>query len=331
VWRGRYESPPASGSIPLARTSAGPRWLPRFPFNARYTVAASRSRTDHWRDCLRKVYERGGALEITVDRGQSLDSEARGVDLAWRVKIVHMRDDAIIVEPPAACGATIPLSPNVRLIAAMTIGQNRWMFHTTTMGHTQSSGASGSSGRLLVLKMPEIVERCTRRDFFRISTVDLRLPTVQCWPLLDPTTVIAAESANRAQINDLTECGGISGYELEDPDSILLPEVGPMFKAHLLNISGGGLGLMLRPEEGRALSSRPFLWLRVDLRPEIAAPIGVTVRMAHTHIDSGHNLYAGMAFDFSHNTTHRQFVVDLFSGYSQRLQLGQPAQLARAA
>ena len=291
-------------------------------------MAASRSRTDHWRDCLRKVYERGGALEITVDRGQTLDSQARGVDLAWRVKIVHMRDDAIVVEPPAACGATIPLSPNVRLIAAMTIGQNRWMFHTTTMGHTQGAG---SSGRLLVLKMPEIVERCTRRDFFRISTVDLRLPTVQCWPLLDPTTVIAAEAANRAQINDLNECGGISAYELEDPDLILLPEVGPMFKAHLLNISGGGLGLMLRPEEGRALSSRPFMWLRVDLRPEISAPVGVTVRQAHTHIDSGHNLYAGMAFDFGHNMSHRQFVVDLFTKYAQRVQQGQPAQLARAA
>jgi hypothetical protein len=210
----------------------------------------------------------------------------------------------------------------------MTIGQNRWMFHTTTMGHTQASGAAG---RLLVLKMPENVERCTRRDFFRISTVDLRLPTVQCWPLMDPTSVVAAEAANRAQINDLSQTGGISGYELEDPDSIMLPNVGPMFKANLLNISGGGLGLMLRPDEGRALDSRPFLWLRVDLRPDVPAPIGVTVRLAHTHIDSAHNLYAGLAFDFSHNPSHRKFVVDLFTGYVQRLQQGQPAQLARAA
>ena len=104
-----------------------------------------------------------------------------------------------------------------------------------------------------------------------------------------------------------------------------------MFKAHLLNISGGGLGLMLRPDEGRALSSRPFIWLRVDLRPEIAAPVGVTVRLAHTHIDSSHNLYAGMAFDFTHNLSHRPFVVDLFASYAQRLQQGQPPQLAQAA
>ncbi len=295
-------------------------------------MPASRSRTDHWRDCLRKVYERGGALEITVDRGPSTGADvSRGADLAWRVKIVELRDDAIVVEPPSACGSTIPLSANVRLVAAMTIGQNRWMFHTTTMGHTEGRG---SAGRLLVLKMPVHVERCTRRDFFRISTVDLRLPTVQCWPLMDPTSVVAAEAANRAQMNDLATSGSIAEYELEEPDSILLPEVGPMFKAQLLNISGGGLGLMLPLDEGRALDSRPFIWLRVDLRPDIAAPIGVTVRLAHTHIDSAHNLYAGLAFDFSHNPSHRKFVVDLFAQYVLRLQKGQPAiaaQFAQAA
>lgn len=297
-------------------------------------MPASRSRTEHWRDCLRKVYERGGALEITVDRGLALDGGEgdRGSDLAWRVKIVHLRDDAIIVEPPAACGSTIPLSANIRLIAAMTVGQNRWMFHTRTMGHTDGPRLAGGGGRLLVLHMPDHVERCTRRGFYRTSTVDLRLPSVQCWPLMDPTSVVAAEAANRAQIRDLTTRGDIMDYELEDPDSIMLPKVGPMFKANLLNISGGGLGLLLSPDEGRALDARPYIWLRVDLRPDIPAPIGVTTRLAHTHIDSAHNLYAGLAFDFTHNASHRQFVVDLFTEYAQRLQTAQPvAPMSRAA
>ncbi len=293
-------------------------------------MPASRSRTDHWRDCLRKVYERGGALEITVDRGNAADEAVRGADLAWRVKVIDLREDCIVVEPPSACGATIPLSANVKLIAAMTIGQNRWMFHTRTMGHNNASSAS-PSGRPIVLEMPQHVERCTRRDFFRISTADLRLPAVQCWPLLDPTTVVSAEAANRAQIDDLRERGAISAYELEDPDSILLPNVGPLFRARLLNISGGGLGLLLHPDEGRALDSRPFVWLRVDLRPDIPAPVGVTARIAHTHIDSSHNLYAGLAFDFSHNQSHRRFVVDLFTNYVNRLQTSQSTPLAKAA
>jgi len=293
-------------------------------------VPASRSRTEHWRDCLSKVYERGGALEITVDRGVAgqIPDDGLGADLAWRVKIVRLTEGLIVVEPPSACGATIPLSANVRIIAAMTVGQNRWMFHTVTLGHVEGDR---ETGRLLMLKMPDRVERCTRRSFFRISTADLRLPTVRCWPLLDPTSVGPAESANRSQITELLETNQVLGYDLEDRDSILLPQVGPMFKAQLLNISGGGLGIMVNPEEGRALDSRPFLWIRVDLRPDIPAPIGVTTRLAHTHIDSAHNLYAGLAFDFSHNISHRRFVVDLFTGYVELLQNKQTRVLAKAA
>jgi hypothetical protein len=104
-----------------------------------------------------------------------------------------------------------------------------------------------------------------------------------------------------------------------------------MFRASLLNISGGGVGLMLKPDEGRALDARPFIWMRLDLRPDIPAPIGVTSRVAHSHIDSAHNLYAGVAFDFTHNLAHRPFVVDLFTNYVKMLQNRQPATLARAA
>lgn len=283
-------------------------------------MPASRSRTEHWRDSLRKVFERGGALEITVDRGTAsagADPISRGADLVWRVKIVKLTETSIVVEPPAACGATIPLSSGVKLLAAMTIGQNRWMFHTETTGHVEGSHGQG---RLLILRMPDNVERCTRRGFFRISTADLKLPTVQCWPLLNPGTVVAPEAANRAQINDLRNSNAVLAYELDGQESLLLPEVGPMFKAQLLNISGGGLGLLLNPDDSRSLDARPYLWLRVDLRPDISAPVAVTCRLAHTHIDSAQNLYAGLAFDFSHNQSHRGFVVDLFMDYVSRLQ-----------
>src|SRR5262245_65159190 len=84
-------------------------------------------------------------------------------------------------------------------------------------------------------------------------------------------------------------------------EPILLPDVGPLFTAKLVNMSGGGLGLRIGPSEAGAAERRPFLWLRVDLRPQIPVPIAVTARLVHTHIDSGQNLYAGMAFDFAHN------------------------------
>jgi hypothetical protein len=294
-------------------------------------VPASRSRTEHWRDSLRKVYERGGALEICIDR--TSDADDRGADLVWRVKIIGMTDGTIVVEAPAACGASIPIQPGVRLIGAMVVGQNRWMFHTDALGLTAGQ-ILGT--RAIVLRMPDTVERCTRRGFYRISTADLRLPSVQCWPLIDPASVGAAEAANRAQIEGLLsgESDGLSAADIAAPppiDSLLLPEVGPMFAARLLNISGGGLGLLLAPEDARAIEARPFLWLRVDLRPEVPAPVAVTARLAHTHIDSSQCLYAGLAFDFAHNPAHRKFVVDLFTGYTQALMARQPQIQSRAA
>jgi hypothetical protein len=296
--------------------------------NVRSAVPASRSRTDQWRECLRKVHERGGALEISVDRGQGAEGSApsRGSDVVWRVKLISVSDTGMVVEPPSACGATISLAAGVKLVGAMTVGQNRWMFHTRVGGHVP--GPHGS--RALVLEAPQGVERCTRRGFYRISTADIRLPNVRCWALLDPTSIRAAEAANRAQINDLLNSGAAPTAD-ESPDSILLPEVGPMFPAKLLNISGGGLGLLLSPEDSRALHSRPYLWLRVDLRPDVPAPIAVTCRLAHTHLDSAQNLYAGLAFDFGHNIEHRKFVVDLFSAYVGAVQSRQQDAQKKAA
>jgi hypothetical protein len=238
----------------------------------------------------------------------------------WRVKVISVSDAEVIVEPAAAFGETIRIQPGVELIGAMTVGQNRWMFHTRSIAERRVMCA-GSAHAHLVLAAPVGVERCTRRQFYRTSTANLNLPTVQCWPLLDPSTVGPAEAANRDQIEHAangTLAPSWSTAVTDDP--AILPEVGPKFPATLVNISGGGLGLRIGPGEAAAAERRPYLWLRVDLRPQVSAPIAVTARIAHTHIDSTQHLYAGMAFDFVHNPEHRRFVIERFTEYLDRLQ-----------
>ncbi len=305
----------------------------RPPFQPRsgLRVPAQRSRTENWRDCLKQIHERGGALELSIDRGPSTGAgEQAASDLVWRCRIVDVGPTWIAVEPPAAFGATLGLRPGARLIGGMTIGQNRWMFRTVTLPGVPGANPMrvGPSARLVV-EMPVSVERCSRRSQFRVSTAHLNLPRAQCWPLIDPTSVCAAEAANRALINDLLSGkpqGG--GGTADDPDAILLPEVGPMFNGALLNISGGGMGLLVGPTDAAALASRPLIWLRVDLRPEIPAPIAITARVAHTHIDSAQQVYAGLAFDFAHNPGHRAFVVEAIGRYLELLQRGQSARAA---
>src|SRR5688572_22160921 len=138
---------------------------PRIPASSdcEGTVPASRSRTENWRDCLAKIQDRGGALEISVARspvwvpGVTPVPVERSSDVVWRVRVIGVRPDGVLVEAPGAFGQTISIRPGVALVGAMTVGQNRWMFHSKVVSQqTDSRGISQ-----LLLALPEGVERCT--------------------------------------------------------------------------------------------------------------------------------------------------------------------------
>jgi c-di-GMP-binding flagellar brake protein YcgR len=275
-------------------------------------MPANRSRTDRWRDCLWQIYERGGAIEVSVARPDN--PEPSGHDLVWRVKIARVTDDEIVVDQPAAFGRTFRLDAGTTVVGAMSIGQNRWMFRTQAL-------PSPADGRLR-LAMPEHVERCQRRSYYRASTGAVALPPVECWNLLDPTTVVAAEVANEAYVRDMQRRRTDPGAPAPEIEP-LLPDVGPRFTAELVNISGGGLGLLVPPGESAGLERARFLWMRLDLRPDVAAPIGMTGRLVHTHMDSAQNVHAGLAFEFGFHPAHRDFVIREVCALVARLQTAQ--------
>jgi hypothetical protein len=240
-----------------------------------------------------------------------------GPDLVWRVRMLGLDNSTITVEQPSAAGQVIPIQPGVRLVASMSIGQNRWMFHTRAM-----SSERAGSGRpaMLKLEMPTTVERCQRRNFCRISTAELFLPQVECWPLLDPASAIGAEVANRAQIMERLQNPSFEASVEGGGEPLMLPDVGPKFQGHLMNLGGGGAGLMIDRSDAGALDRSRFFWLRVDLRPHVPFPLAVTGRAVHTHIDSTQNFYVGIAFDWSFNAGHRDFVVEQITSYLESIQ-----------
>ncbi|MGD9791045.1 MAG: flagellar brake domain-containing protein [Phycisphaerales bacterium] len=275
-------------------------------------MPANRSRTERWRDCLDQIKERGGGIEISVDR--TAESSRKGSDLVLRVRIFDVTTNSIIVERPTAAGQPLSFAAGTPLIGVMSIGQNRWMFRTKIVNDNLRLPQAA-----MALQMPETVERCRRRDFYRVSTVELSLPKVTCWPLLDPTSIVAAEVANKAMILDM-ESGRVSPET--QPRELVLPEVAPPYTAHLINLGGGGVGLLVDKSETSAVDRSKLIWMRVDLTPTIPAPLGITVRIAHTHLDSEQNVYIGGAFDFSFHTAHRDFVVSQIMRYAMLIQHG---------
>ncbi|MEM1329602.1 MAG: hypothetical protein AAGG07_03480 [Planctomycetota bacterium] len=255
-------------------------------------MPANRSRTERWRDCLEQIRARSGGLELTV-RG---DTSGEGYDLVWRVRLLDIREDSLTVERPAAAGSAFDFPVGARIVASMSIGQNRWMFHTRVL--------PGGGGRdRISLSSPEGVERCQRRAFFRISTAELRLPEARCWPVTDPASLPVAQAAARSSAPG----GG--------EDRLALPIVGVPFDSTLMNVGGGGLGLLVPPQAAGAVEALQTYWISFDLGPEAGGSISVAGKLVHTHLDHAQNLYCGFSFEFGGDARHRDFVVQRLSSY----------------
>ncbi|MBL8747217.1 MAG: hypothetical protein JNK58_12790 [Phycisphaerae bacterium] len=286
-------------------------------------MPATRSRTENWRQSLQDLYQKNGAIEITLPQhaGNANAEQGDNSSLIWRVRVMGLSESEIIIEQPMALGRPIRLQPDIQLVGLIAIGQNRWMFKTANLGETDISAAGGRSLRGYRLSMPDKVERCQRRNFYRISTVGLILPHVEVYPILDPATAIIAETSNRCHILDLIDSN--SGLGPPSPTVNVMPEVGPMTQATLVNIGGGGAGLLFDHSEAARLNSTTMYWLRINLQPLVPAPLGVCARVKHTHIDSAQRAYAGMAFEFGHDPNHEKFVVDQLLRYVAQVQRDQ--------
>jgi hypothetical protein len=265
-------------------------------------VPANRSRTLRWRTCLDQICQRSGAIEIAIARSGGTGDDRH---LVWRVRLLEVGDDAILVEQPAALGQAMPIATGAEIVGIISVGQNRWMFASRNLGTEQVKPAGGRTITCLRLAVPEEVERCQRRSHYRVRTAALNLPDVDVWPLLDPRSVTVAERASELGVGG----DGATGNASED----LLPEVGPRFPAVLLNLGGGGVGLGLRPEDCQALLRHKHFWIRISL-PE-GAPICASAKVAHTHLEAAQSVYVGMAFDFSFNPSHQAFVVEQICKY----------------
>lgn len=276
-------------------------------------MPASRSRTNEWRRCLQQIFERGGAIEIAIAHPDSSSLEplahVSGGDIVWRVRVVDLTEDEVVVEQPCALGRSIDFAPGIDLVGAIAIGQNRWTFRTTHIRQSELRGPRPI--RVMRIRMPDHVERSVRRQL-RLDTTGVRLPQIDIWPLLDPKSVVIAERYNEVAFEASLQ--GEPYREPSEPDAIM-PTVGPRFEATLMNLGGGGVGLRVEPEDAMQFSRHRVFWLRANFRPELEVPVCCTGKVVHTHIDSAMRTYAGVQFDFSFHPAHERFVAEQIRRY----------------
>lgn len=283
-------------------------------------MPANRSRTSGWRRCLEQIHQRNGSLEIAISR--TYEEGQEGQHLIWRVRLLDLSERELVVEQPMTLGQYIPIDQGIELVAIIAIGQNRWMFSTTNLGYLDFKLNAQKTVKTLRLTVPEVVERCQRRNFYRVETAALRLPCMEIWPLLDPKSVVLAERSNELQVE--SKRLQVANTEDEFKAEEIIPEIGPKFTAMLVNIGGGGVGLNIEAADTNQFTRHKLYWLRLALPPELEHPICATGKVVHTHMESNHSMYAGMSFDFSFNPDHQRFVADQICRYiavQQRAQL----------
>ena len=292
-------------------------------------MPAVRSRTENWRRSLQQLLERKGCLEITLPSAVQRNSDGVAIthedqpgavsSIIWRVRILALDEDSILVERPEALGAKFPIQDGIDLVGVIAIGQNRWMFNTKSLGTERTTTFNHRAVEALLIEMPDDVERCQRRSFYRVSTINLNLPSVEGYQLPDPQSAVAAETACRKTILDRLDRGVIATIAGDD-DEPLLPPVGAKATAVLHNLGGGGVGLIFDQEESGILRTNATYWLRIHLNHFVPAPLAVTARLRHDRVDSQNRTQGGFAFDFSCNPSHQAFIMDQLCRYTALVQ-----------
>lgn len=287
-------------------------------------MPARRSRTEHWRDTLEQLQQRNGAIELTIPGASAVsDHPDEGAsNLIWRVRVLALTDQELLVEHPVVLRQRVDLHPGIDLVGVIVSGPNRWMFSTRHLGNAVALVSGGRETPAVRLAMPQSVERCQRRSFYRVSAVGLTLPRVECHPLHDPASAAIAEAANRSEFQAAEERANGVIARIES-GGIVLPDVGPSIPGVLMNLGGGGAGVLFEAEHARSAERFRHLWIRLHLTPHVPVPLGVAARIVHTHIDAQHRVYAGVSFDFSGDRTHERFVITQLCRYISDVQRDQ--------
>ncbi|HWB19233.1 MAG TPA: hypothetical protein VG711_02950, partial [Phycisphaerales bacterium] len=214
--------------------------------------------------------------------------------------------------------------PGTQLTAVIAIGQNRWMFATSNQELVNMPGPGGRMTQAMRISLPETVERCQRRNFYRVQTASLQLPQLEIWPLLEPRSVVLAERASELRSMESSKQNAEASAPLPKitDSAFVMPEVGPKFTASMLNIGGGGIGIRVLHTDSQHLVRHKLFWLRIPLAPVMNEPVCATGKLVHTHIESTHDMYGGLAFDFTFNPAHQRFVAQQICRYIALLQQG---------
>jgi hypothetical protein len=275
----------------------------------------------HWPHLLRSACQRNAAvdlvpLESLADEPMLIERSDNHFEATerptWRVRMLSLERDALIVERPRIAGAPVSIAPGTMVEGVITDGSRRWSFISRVIDQVRQSLNGEQVVAGVRLSIPTRVQESQRRDYYRVSVAGIDLPPVKMSVLHDSDAVLAYQKYNRL-IHRLA--GRTSGMKVVVP---ALPATGEAMTATAIDVSGGGLCLAAESSAEAMLVALPQLWVEFNV-PGAFGPIFSSARPAHWHHD-GRRLVVGLCFNFDRDRDHADFIGDIVCRFAAEQQ-----------
>lgn len=259
---------------------------------------------------LKGIEQRNDAIELfaadaEIEEGSTSPSHAGSL----KVRVMSVRDDALIVERPMARPGMLRLSPGMELAGQIRDDATMWRFLTEVRKSAKHQLNRSTHVPAIVLSAPHDATIIQQRAYYRVSSASSTVSSAQLWPIPDEMFTPTAEEP----------LGGHPLANVPDPDmDVPHPGTGPPVWVSLINISGGGASILVE-------TGLPFVrfWMSLDLGdPE--GRLWVIGRIVHVQDCNLLNQRLGVEFDYTHHPLHRRTIEDVlcrFAAAEQRRQL----------
>lgn len=262
-----------------------------------------------WEQTLQQMLARNGTLELSPIHLASCHTPP-----TWRVRLLGIEDEALIVERPSHAGESIVIDGDTPLSAVFVDRQQRWSFATRVIDCVEHQLNDEQMVDAMRIHRPADAHSAQRRDFYRVDVAGMTTLPMQLWALSDLDSCVPCETHN-----DLVHRQRNVASPPEPPP----PQLGDRFDGLLMDISGGGMALLVPHHIEPLLRHETPFWLRITL-PDLPDPLLAVAKAAHWRREAADALRVGFSFTFDHNPAHQRVVNDQIcrlAAHYQRLQL----------
>lgn len=212
----------------------------------------------------------------------------------FRTRVINAGDNGMVLQRPLQAEAAGCFHPRA-IVSVLVIdaeGQ-RWELISRVQRSMKVKLNEKSDTPALLLNFPHELRSGQRRSFYRVATRASELDSI----LLVP-------------------------QDCEHRDGVPEKQQVKSFNAALLNISGGGAGVLAPPEMREQLSRTRYYTCRITL-PVLGFPMMIPICIVHREILEDGQTYLGLAFDFDDDRGDRDRIVDEVCRFATHLQRDQ--------